>query len=125
MDFKILISKIAADKDSKKLGKILRIDSLLSKTLKQNKPFAMILVEYRFKSPIVVPLDVEKLLKFEGQYVWFDILKSEFDEEVKHLRKIKNQREIYTGHITEQSNKNRFWTGVDYTNLSHKRKERR
>lgn len=69
MDYKRLISKIAADKDSKALGKIIRIDKLLGKTAKVYKPHIMILVERRFKKAIIVPINAEKFVKFEGQYV--------------------------------------------------------
>ena len=38
LSHKVLISKIAVDKENKTLGKIIRIDDLLGKTVKKYKP---------------------------------------------------------------------------------------
>ena len=74
MAYSRIVSKIAVDKDSIKLGKIIRIDELLGKTIKKYKPYAMIFVKKRFrKKGVVVPIDVERIIKVGGQYVIFDI----------------------------------------------------
>ncbi len=125
MDYDRLISKIAADRDSKELGKIIRIENLMGKTIKTKKPYAMILVRKFLKSDTVVPLSADKVTKIEGQYAWFDISKEEFSLEAKRVANITTEREIYSGEIVEQSSSNRFWTGIDYTNLSKGRKERK
>ncbi len=119
-----LISKIAADKESKKLGKIIRIERLLGKTIKKYKPYAMILVIKRFKKKLIVPIEVEKIIKVEGTYVWFDISNEEFEKEEKRLRKIKTEQEIYqedTGMYQIKGTRR----AMDPYNLGHKRKERK
>ncbi len=83
MDYTRLLSRIAADKDSNRLGKIVRIENLIGKTIKKYKPYAMILVRKYFKKDVLVPVDVEKLIKVEGTYAWFNIKIEEFDEVVK------------------------------------------
>jgi len=123
MDYSRLISRIAADKDSNRLGKIVRIESLIGKTVKKYKPYAMILVRKYFKKDVLVPVDVDKLIKVEGTYAWFNITKEEFDEEVKRLREIKTERDIYPGDVAVT--RTRRGPVVDYLNLGHSRKERK
>ena len=119
-----LISKIAADKESKKLGKIIRIERLPGKTIKKYKPNAMILVTKRFKKKIIIPLEVEKIIRIEGTYVWFDISIEEFEKEVKRLREIKTEQEIYPENTGMYQIKGLKHT-IDPYNLGHKRKERK
>ena len=123
MDYSRLISRIAADKDSNRLGKIVRIESLIGKTIKKYKPYAMILVRKYFKKDVLVPIDTKKLIKVEGTYAWFNITKEEFDEEVKRLREIKTERDIYPGDVAVT--RTRRGPVVDYLNLGHSRKERK
>ncbi|TET33124.1 MAG: hypothetical protein E3J70_00100 [Candidatus Heimdallarchaeota archaeon] len=123
MDYSRLISRIAADKDSNRLGKIVRIESLIGKTVKKYKPYAMILVRKYFKKDVLVPVDVDKLIKVEGTYAWFNITKVEFDKEVKRLREIKTERDIYPGDVAVT--RTRRGPVVDYLNLGHSRKERK
>ncbi len=123
MDYSRLISRIAADKDSNRLGKIVKIESLIGKTVKKYKPFAMVLARKYFKKDVLVPLDVEKLIKVEGTYAWFNITKEDFDEEVKRLREIKTERDIYPGDVGVT--RTRSGPVVDYLNLGHSRKERK
>lgn len=123
MDYSRLISRIAADKDSNRLGKIVRIESLIGKTVKKYKPYAMILVRKYFKKDVLVPVDVDKLIKVEGTYAWFNITKVEFDKEVKRLREIKTERDIYPGDVVVT--RTRRGPVVDYLNLGHSRKERK
>jgi len=125
MDYLQLVGKIAADKNNEKLGKIIRIDKLLGKTVKTYEPHAMILIQKFLRKDIIVPLEAEKVTKVEGGYAWFDITKAGFDEEVKRFRKIVAEREIYTGTIVEQTNRNRYYSIRDFTGLSHKSKERK
>ncbi|MCG3254425.1 MAG: hypothetical protein KAX09_11245, partial [Candidatus Heimdallarchaeota archaeon] len=99
MDYSRLLSRIAADKDSNRLGKIVRIENLIGKTVKKYKTFAMVLVRKYFKKDVLVPIETEKLIKVEGTYAWFNITKEEFEEEVKRLREIKTERDIYPGDV--------------------------
>ena len=123
MDYTRLLSRIAADKDSNRLGKIVRIENLIGKTIKKYKPYAMILVRKYFKKDVLVPIDTKKLIKVEGTYAWFNITKEEFDEEVKRLREIKTERDIYPGDVAVT--RTRRGPVVDYLNLGHSRKERK
>ena len=125
MDYKILISKIAADKDSVKLGKIIRIDILPGKTIKKDIPYVMIAHPKRSMKNVVIPVEAERVIKVEGMYAWFDITKEEFDKEAKRIKNIKVEREIYTGTLAGRDSSNRFWVGIDPSGLSHKRKERK
>jgi hypothetical protein len=125
LSHKVLISKIAVDKENKPLGKIIRIDDLLGKTIKKYKPYVMILVKIRFRKKAVVPIDIEKVIKVGGQNAQFDISKEDFDEEVKTAKLVKAVRETYSGNIGV------YKTGVSGTmvfdpgNLKHKQKERK
>jgi len=126
MDYSRTVSKIAVDKDSIKLGKIIRIEKLLGKTIKKYKPYAIILVKKRFKKKgVVVPIDVEKIVKVGGQYVWLDILKEEFDEQVKTAKTIQTQRETYTGNVGVHPTRLMGSMVFDPGNLKPKQKERK
>ena len=130
MNYRVLISKIAADKDNQKLGKITRIDELTGKTIKKLKPHAMIIYRKRFKKDVVVPIDLEKLIKTEGSYVWFDISKKDFIEEAERLSLIKSKEESYNGYISEIGGTKLkagrvFSSHPDVTGLSKSRKERK
>ncbi|MBK5114738.1 MAG: hypothetical protein KGD59_13015 [Candidatus Heimdallarchaeota archaeon] len=125
MSHKILISKIAVDKENKTLGKIIRIDKLLGKTIKKYKPYAMILVKIRFKKKVVVPIDIEKVVKVGGQFARFDISKEDFDEKVKTAKLVKAVRETYSGNIGVYKTGASGTMIFDPGNLKHKQKERK
>lgn len=126
MPYSRIVSKIAVDKDSITLGKIIRIDELLGKTIKKYKPYAMILVKKRFKKKgVVVPIDVEKITKVGGQYTWFDISKEEFDERVKTAKSIQTQRETYSGNFGVHPTRLMGAIVFDPGNLKPKQKERK
>lgn len=95
MEFSRLAGKTAADKNSDKLGKIIQIENLPGKTIKKLKPHAIVLVRRMFKSDVVIPLDIDLLIKDEGYYAWFDVLKEDFDKDVKQQRAVKGVRETY------------------------------
>ena len=95
MDFSRLAGRIAVDKNSKKLGKIIRIDDLPGKTIKRLKPYAMVYVYRLLRPDIVIPLDIDLLIKEEGYYVWFDILKADFDKKTKQQASVKGARKTY------------------------------
>ena len=132
MNYRILVGKVAADKNSQKLGIIVKIEDMLGKTIKKNKPHAWIRYQKRFKKDVFVPLDLEKLVKAEKGYTWFDITKKEFEEEAERIRKTQIVREIYSGdhkHSGEGSFKasrtHSSYTVMDYTGLSKSKKERK
>ncbi|HUT82112.1 MAG TPA: hypothetical protein VMZ29_13000 [Candidatus Bathyarchaeia archaeon] len=127
MSYKYLISKIAADKEGNKLGKVIRIDKLPRKTDKLIIPYLMILVSKRFKKDILVPIEADKALEAKGSYVLLNISKEDFDKEAKRIRDTKEEREKYTGTLNTETSR-RAGAGnlaIDYTNLSGKSKERR
>lgn len=119
-----LIGKITADTENKKLGRISSIENLLGKTKKENIPHAMIVVNKFLQKTIVVPLDVKKVTKVEGDYVWFSITKAEFTAEEKEIRKLKTLREIQPGTYAP-SDRRAFQYGMDHSRLSRKKKERK
>lgn len=120
MDYEFLVGKIAANKESKKLGKIIGIENLLGKTVKKKKPHAMILFQKFLQKDLVVPIDMEKLLKYEVGYAWFDVTKTEFDKEVKRIKRIKNERETYNKYLPGKTVATRFRTGRSSSNLGRK-----
>lgn len=130
MNYRILVGKVAADKNSQKLGIIVKIEDMLGKTIKKNKPHAWIRYQKRFKKDVFVPLDLEKLVKAEKSYTWFDITKKEFEEEAERIRKTQIVKEIYSGGIrntgenTLQASRT-FNTAIDSTGLVKPKKERR
>ena len=122
MDTKNLVGKTAADKNSKKLGKIIRIDNLPGKTIKKLKPYAIILIRRFLRKDIAIALETEKIIRIEGDYAWFNLTKAEFDEEVKRTEAIIIDRESYSGHLPVT----RTRTGYsDPTGFSSRGKERK
>jgi len=99
LNTKKLIAKIAADKDSKKLGKIVKIENLPLKTTKKKVPYVIISYQRFMRRPIGIPLEVSKLLKVEGEYAWFDVSKKEFLEEVEQIKLIIKDRETNPEYI--------------------------
>ena len=75
------VTKIVADKDSKKLGQIIRIEKLPIKNVLVEH--IVVLVPKRFSKGIAVPVHPDLILKTEGKYVWLKISKKEFKELVK------------------------------------------
>lgn len=103
MSYSNFISKIALDKSGGKLGKIIRIDDLTGKTIKKYKPYAIIQVKQFLRREIHVPIDLEKvLIEQEGQ-VFFDISKEDFDEEIKRMKILRNERETYDDYVRDNS----------------------
>lgn len=127
LSYKHLVSKLAADKEGKKLGKVIRIENLPGKTIKKLTPHLMILHSKRFKQDIVVPISAEQVLEAKGSYVLLTLSKDDFDKEAERLRAQKDVRQKYTGIVsndpTRRAGSSRY--GVDYTNLSTKSKERK
>ncbi len=125
MDYSRIVSKIAVDKDSIRLGKIIRIDNLIGKIIKKYETFVIIEIKKFFRKDVLIPIDIKKLIKVEGTYAWFNITKEEFDEEVKRLSVIKFVRETYTGDTGARRVKgNLGWTFIP-ADLSRRGKERK
>ena len=92
-----LIAKIAKDKKNRKLGKIVKIEQTIGKTVKINKPHAMVLVRKFMQKDILVPVDIEKVIEVKEDEIIFDLLKEEFDEEVTKIKLLREQQELYDG----------------------------
>ncbi|MFW9924151.1 MAG: hypothetical protein ACFFDW_12775 [Candidatus Thorarchaeota archaeon] len=124
MDLRVLLGKIAADKDSKKLGKIVRIERFLGKTIKKIKPYAIILVSKPFRKDFYVPIEVERITKIDIQYAWFNITKEEFENQLKQIKNEKLDREFFRGDTSVKPSQGR---GVNFDpyNLGPSRKERK
>lgn len=78
--------KKALDKNGVVLGKIIRVDNLSEDLDKKRRPFAIVSIR-KFLQLYKVPLDLEKMIKFEENVVWFDVLKEEIDTTIKIIRK--------------------------------------
>ncbi|NHJ32345.1 MAG: hypothetical protein FK732_05750 [Asgard group archaeon] len=122
MDYKILISKIAVDKENEKLGKIIRIDELIGKTIKKYIPYAMIQIKIGFRKKLVVPIEAKKAVKVEGAIVQFDLLKKDFDEIAERIRLSKEEREKYHGDLAVRLSRGKF---PDQTGLGSRARERK
>jgi hypothetical protein len=86
MEYEKLIGRIAADKDSRKLGKIVKIEKIQDRKTKILKPHVLIKVRKIFRQDIIVVVDATKILKSDDFHVWFDITKDEFETEVRETR---------------------------------------
>jgi len=95
MDYTKLVGKIAADKESNKLGKIIRVEKLPLITTKKDVPHVIISYERFLRRPIHIALEVSKLERTEGNYAWFNVLKKDFLKEVNRQRVIIKEREQY------------------------------
>ena len=86
MDLQKLVGKIAADKNSNRLGKIIKIEKIQDQKTKIWKEKILILVHNIFRKDVVILVDAEKLLKAEETYVLFDLEKEDFEQEVRETR---------------------------------------
>ncbi len=86
MNLQELAGKIAADKNSKKLGKIIKIEKIQDQKTKIWKEMILILVHNIFRKDVVILVDAEKLLQAEVTYALFDLEKEDFEQEVRETR---------------------------------------
>ncbi len=86
MDLQKLVGKIAADKNSKRLGKIIKIEKIQDQKTKIWKEKILILVHNIFRKDVVILVEAEKLLKAEETYALFDLEKEDFEQEVRETR---------------------------------------
>lgn len=86
MEVNKIIGLIAADKEDKKLGKIIKIEDIEDKKTKIPKTYALILVKNFLRKDVVILMEIEKLLKTDSYYVWFDVFKKDFVQEVNETR---------------------------------------
>ena len=92
MKYSYLVGRIAADKEGKKLTRIFKIERLPHKVTKKLEPHLLLLVDRMFKRKVIIPIEPSKVIKVEGQFVWLDITKEEFELEVKKAQAIKKHR---------------------------------
>ena len=86
MELEKLPGKIAADKNNRKLGKVIKLENIEDKKTKIAKPHLLVHVKQFLRRDVVIVVNAEKVLKSDYQYVWFDILKEDFDQEVRETR---------------------------------------
>jgi hypothetical protein len=86
MESKKYIGKIVADKDSKKLGKIVDIKDIQDKKTKILKPHLLVRVKKFLRTDIIILVELSKIIKFDDFHVWIDITKKEFEQEVLETR---------------------------------------
>ncbi len=86
MNVQELVGKIAADKNSRKLGKIIKVEKIQDQKTKIWKEHILILVKNFLKKDVVILVEAEKFIEVKEIYVWFDILKEDFDQEVRETR---------------------------------------
>jgi hypothetical protein len=81
-----LPGKIAADRDSKKLGKIFDVVMIEEKKTRREQPHALVIDKRFLLKDVTVLLSLDRILKTTDRYVWFDISKKEFREEAQETR---------------------------------------
>lgn len=86
MKLQELVGKIAADKSSKKLGKIIKIEKIQDQKTKIWKEMILILVHNIFRKDVVILVEAEKLLQAEVTFALFDLEKEDFEQEVRETR---------------------------------------
>ena len=99
MDEQVLVGKIVADKNSRKLGRVYCIDRLPNETTKEIEPHNIVIVQQFLKKDLYIPIEKDKIIKIEGNYLWLDLHKEDFDLEIKKIRAIKQHRK---NHISAQ-----------------------
>ncbi len=90
MEYSQLIGKVIADKNSKKLGLCLDIRrSLTSGAYRDEQVITMFVkIERPLRDPIIVEVEVKKILKIEGIYAWIDTTKEEFNAIIKKAKEV-------------------------------------
>ncbi|HUT80852.1 MAG TPA: hypothetical protein VMZ29_06595 [Candidatus Bathyarchaeia archaeon] len=83
-----VLGKIAVDRNGEKLGRIIRKEHLLGKTIKIEEAYAIIRVVQSFRVEVKIPVELSKVIKREGEKVWFNVIKKEFNEEVRKQRAV-------------------------------------
>lgn len=121
MDDIQILGKIAADKESNKLGKIIRLEKLPHILTKETELHAIILVQKFLRKDIAIPITLTRILKTEGEFVWFDIFKSDFETEVKRKR-IQNKHKENSGEYVRFRDK---WYGPGHARLAPRDRNKR
>jgi len=86
MELQELVGKTAADKHSKKLGKIIKIEKIQDQKTKIWKDQVLVLVHNIFRKDVVILIEANKLLETGNTFALFDLEKKEFDQEVQETR---------------------------------------
>ena len=99
MNYSNIISKTASDRNGVKLGKIIRIENLIGKTIKKPKPYAIVQVNRFLRRKISFPIDLEKMIEKQEGQVLFDFSKEDFDAEIERMEVLRKERETYDDHV--------------------------
>ena len=95
MEIKTIIGKAAISKESVPLGKIIRIEQLIGKTVKKMEDHAIVEVRRFLKKNLHVAINSNKILEIKEDTVIFDISHKEFDDECKRIEQVTKVKESY------------------------------
>lgn len=96
MDFKELVGKVIADRNSRKLGLCIDIQKSLIAGDNGDVPLITMImkVERILRDPIKVEVEVKRVLKIDGIYAWIDTTKKQFSETIKNAKRVKKGKDI-------------------------------
>ncbi len=82
------VGKIAADKNNRKLGKIVKIEKIQDNKTKIWKQFFLVQVKNFLRKSVIILVEESKAIKADDFHVWFDLYKEDFDREVLETRSL-------------------------------------
>ncbi|HUT80850.1 MAG TPA: hypothetical protein VMZ29_06580 [Candidatus Bathyarchaeia archaeon] len=91
MDYSNLITKLAVDSSNVKLGKIIKVEKLLGKTVKKEELYLIIRFKKFTQKAVYVPIGVN-LISEVNDFVKIDLSYNDFMEEVKRIKLINMDR---------------------------------
>ena len=83
LDLNTHISKIALDKNSRKLGTI--VDFKKNNTPLDSEEFIIVQKSFLFKPSVHISFRIDRILKTDDDFVWLNVKKSDFDAWVNQL----------------------------------------
>jgi hypothetical protein len=91
MDYKELVGKVIADRNSKKIGICLDIRQSIRVGISGDEPYILMIlkIERALRDPIKIEAEVKKIIKIDGKYAWIDTTRKEFFETLKKAKKVK------------------------------------
>lgn len=95
MEKTAILGKTAISKELVSLGKIIRIEQLIGKTIKKMEDHAIIEVRRFLKKNLHVPINCKRILEIKEDKVKIDITHKEFDIECKRIEQVRGVKESY------------------------------
>lgn len=92
INYEKLEGKILADRESRKLGRIVRIRNILPASVNSQavKPTIVIKIERTLRKELIVEMDADIVNRIEGYYAWTRLSRKEFFELLKDSPKLNN-----------------------------------